>query len=321
MNRRGTHAEGHSSQSMYLIRHFRCSFPSMFHRTPILRIAAVPLVLTLAAACADSPAAPSNDPPAAGSTIAYAAVGASDVTGVGSSVLCPPYTDCPDGRGYAFVAARALRGQGYTVNVTNLGIPTGVISRSFQDLGTQLGRTILGNFIDQEAPFVPRGSTLITIFAGANEANIITSALGSGAGGGNQAGYIDQQVATFGTEYGRLMTALRAQAPNARYVILNVPNVAGMPFLAGGALAQRQAAQRVSVRMTTTVVNPMAGSGVAVVDLMCDGRLYDRANYSADGFHPNDAGYAIIGDAIARAATSAAYPAPAGSCGPMTLVP
>lgn len=293
----------------------------MFHSTPILRIAGPFLVSGMLAACSgESPTSPSG-PPAAGSTIAYAAVGASDVTGVGSSVPCLPYTDCPDGRGYAFVTARTLRGQGYTVNVTNLGIPTGVISRSFQDLGNQLGRTVLGNFISQEAPFVPADATLITIFAGANEVNLITSALGSGAGGNDPVGYIDQQVTTFGSDFRQLMTALRTQAPRARYVILNVPNVAGMPFLVGGSLSQRQAAQRASVRMTTTVVNAQAGNDVAVVDLMCDARLYDRNNYSGDGFHPNDAGYAVIGEAIVRAATSGSYPAPSGSCGPMTLVP
>lgn len=306
---------------MHANRHFRHLFQVTIDSRPILRIALLLAVLASGTACTDSPAAPSGGPPAAGSTIAYAAVGASDVTGVGSTVLCPPYTDCPDGRGYVFVAARALRGQGYAVNVTNLGIPTGVISRSFQDLGTQLGRTILGNFIDQEAPFVPRDATLITVFAGANEVNIITGALGAGAGGADPAAYIEQQVTAFGNEYRRLMTALRAQAPGARYVLLNVPNLAGMPFLANGPLGQRQAAQRASVRMTTSVVNPMAGSGVAVVDLMCDARLYDAGSYSSDGFHPNDAGYAIIGDAIARAAAGVSYPAPAGSCGPMTLVP
>jgi hypothetical protein len=53
---------------------------------------------------------------------------------IGSSVVCLPYTDCPNGTGYAFVAARELRGRGFTVNVTNMGIPTGVISRTFQDM-------------------------------------------------------------------------------------------------------------------------------------------------------------------------------------------
>jgi lysophospholipase L1-like esterase len=292
--------------------------------SPNLRITSLSVVLAMlitAAACTDSPTEPSGGPPQAGSTIVYSAVGASDVTGVGSSVICPPYTDCPNGTGYAFVAARSLRGQGFTVNVTNHGIPTGVISRGFQDLGNQTGRTVLGNFIDQEAPFVPRDTTLITIFAGANETNIITAALGNGAGGSDPTSYIDQQVRAFGDDFNRLMSVLRSSAPNARYVILNVPNVAGMPFLANGSLSQRQAAQRASVRMTTTVINGLASGNAAIVDLMCDARLYDRGNYSSDGFHPNDAGYAVIGNEIARAATSTSYPRPATSCPNMTLVP
>ena len=108
-------------------------------------------------------------------------------TSPASARACPclPYTDCPNGTGYAFVAARGLQSRGFTVNLTNLGMPTGVISRAFQDLGMQTGRAVVGNFIDQEAPFVPKDTTLITIFAGANETNIITSALGNGAGGGD----------------------------------------------------------------------------------------------------------------------------------------
>lgn len=306
---------------MYLIRYFRSRFRGAWLASPKLRIVLTFPVLGMLSGCtAKSPTEPSG-PPQVGSTISYSAVGASDVTGVGSSLLCAPYDDCPNGRGYVFVAARSLRGQGFTVNVTNLGIPTGVISRSFQDLGTSLGRTILGNFIDQEAPFIRTDSTLVTVFAGANEVNLITAALGAGAGGTDPTGYVDQQVTTFGNDYRRLMASMRGVAPSARFIVLNVPNVAGMPFLANGPLAQRQAAQRASVRMTTTVVNALAGPGVSVIDLMCDPRLYDRANYSADGFHPNDAGYALIGEAVVRAATSGSAPTPSASCGPMTLVP
>ncbi|MBM3771868.1 MAG: SGNH/GDSL hydrolase family protein [Acidimicrobiia bacterium] len=299
-------------------------FKPYFRRRPGVRFPAasnlrINVLLALAVlgsvGCAVTPAAPT-----VGSTIAYAAVGASDVTGVGSSAPCVPYADCLDGRGYVFVAARTLRAQGYTVNVTNLGIPTGVISRSYQDLGTQLGRTILGNFIDQEAPFVPRDATLITVFAGANETNLITSALGAGMGGHDPAAYVDQQVVSFGNDFKRLLSALRSQAPGARLVLLNVPNVAGMPFLSGGPAGQRQAAQRASVRMTTDVINPLAGPGVDVIDLMCEARLYDRGHYSNDGFHPNDAGYAVIGEMVARAATSTSHPAPARSCAQMNQV-
>src|SRR5205085_2045800 len=120
---------------------------------PILRIGAAVLAATCTAGCSKlglggdgNPTAPAG-PPAAGSTIVYAAIGASDVTGVGGSVLCP-LTDCANGTGYVQTAVRTLRGRGYTVNVTNLGIPTAVIGPDFQSLGRQFNRTIEGNYIE-----------------------------------------------------------------------------------------------------------------------------------------------------------------------------
>ena len=118
----------------------------------------------------------------------YDAVGASDADGVGSSVVCPPYVDCPSGMGYPQITARTLTSQGFRVTVQNLGIPTSVIGPDFEALGQQYNHLILGNFILQEAPFVRTTATLVTIFAGGNEINTITAALGNGAGASNQTG-------------------------------------------------------------------------------------------------------------------------------------
>lgn len=265
----------------------------------------------------ESPTAPSG-PPAAGSAIRYTPVGASDVSGYGSSAPCAPYTDCPNGAGYAFVAARQLRSQQFTVTVNNIGIPTAVISRAFQELGRQQGKEILGNFIDQQMPFVPADSTLVTIFAGANEVNVIIGALAGGAGSGDRNGYIDGQVRSFGNDYSTLLTGVRAVARSARVVVLNLPNLAGMPFKAKAPLSERRAAQRASVGMTTTVINGLPN--VTVIDLMCDARMYRSSIYSSDGFHPNDAGYAIIADEIVKAVTLPSYPTPRSSCPQMTIV-
>jgi lysophospholipase L1-like esterase len=223
--------------------------------------------------------------------------------------------------GYVPVTIRQLRAQGFTVTFRNLGLPTSVIGRDFQNLGQQYGRTIEANFIDQEMPFILPGSTLVTIFAGVNEINTITSALGAGAGGSDPNGYIDAQVKAFGADYATLLGGVRALAGTARLVVLNVPNAAGMPFLSGTTLAQRQAAQRSAVGMTKTVVNPLASSTVAIVDLMCDARSYLTSNYSSDGLHPNDAGYAFIAGEVVRAITSSAYPTPQSGCPGMTIVP
>jgi lysophospholipase L1-like esterase len=267
-----------------------------------------------------NPAGPDpNPPPSAGAPIVYAALGASDALGIGSSLPCLPLADCLDGKGYVQVAARQLRTQGFPVTVFNLGVLTAVIGRDFQLLGQQYNRQILGNFIDQEMPFVRQDTTLVTIFAGVNEINTITAALGGGAGVSDPAGYIDQQVTAFGADYATLLEGIRSRAGAARLIVLNVPNVAALPFLAGAPLAQRQAAQRAAVGMTTSVVNAL--TAVIVIDLMCDRRSYQPSMYSTDGLHPNDAGYAFIASEVVRAATTAPYPPPRTSCPEMTVVP
>jgi lysophospholipase L1-like esterase len=256
-----------------------------------------------------TPTAPT--PLAPGSTITYSAVGASDAIGFGSSAPCVPLADCPNGMGYVPVAARQLRSQGFTVNLQNLGIPSAVIGRDFQTLGQAYGRTIGANFIDSEMPFVQSNATVVTVFAGLNEINTITAALGGGAGGGDPNGFIDTQVRAFGADYTTLL--------QARYPERTEPR--GMPYLAGASLAQRQAAQRAAVGMTRTVVNPLAGTNTVIVDLMCDGRSYVPSNYYSDGLHPSDSGYAFIAAEVVRAITTTTYPAPQSSCSAMTLVP
>ena len=305
------------------------SMKTFFHlgrRSPILRIGLVAGSVAVSAGCSklgigDSPTAP-TPPPAAGSTIVYSAIGASDANGVGSSALCVPFTDCPNGLGYVPVTVRALRAQGYTVNHLNLGIATAVIGRDFQTLAGQFNHFVAGTFIEQEMPFVQTTATVVTIFAGINEINVTTAALGGGAGGSDPNAYIDAQVRAFGTDYATLLSGIktRVAAGTPRIVLLNVPNAAGLPFLAGRPLAQRQAAQRLAVGMTRNVVNPMTAQNAIVVDLMCDARTYLASNYSSDGLHPNDAGYAFISAEVVRAVTSS-YPAPQSSCSAMTIVP
>jgi lysophospholipase L1-like esterase len=277
--------------------------------------------LALAAACTsdgDSPTQPGSIPQP-NTTIRYTAIGASDAAGVGSSVVCPPYADCPDGRGYVQVATRELRSRGFTVSLMNLGFPATVISRRLQDLGSQYGRTIPGNFMEQQVPFVPDNTTVLTVFAGANDVDTIIAALGGGAGGADQLGYINGQIQAFGQDFSALLQALRTRAGAARVVVLNLPNMADMPRYRGVSLQQRRAAQLLSVGITTSVLNPLAAGGALVVDLMCDARSYQASTYSSDGFHPSDAGYAWIAAEVVSAMTTS-YRPPAASCASMTMV-
>ncbi len=316
---------------MEIVRQSPTTFSLKMRRTPKWRIGWGGLVSLLALAglawvfpaCGKGPTAPTDPPtpPAPGSAIVYTAIGASDATGHGASVECFPFADCPNGTGYVPLAARQLGAQGFKVTLRNRGIPTAVIGPDFQMLGRQYNHLIEGNFIEHEMPFVWPDTTLVTIFAGGNEVNTITAALGGGAGATDQRGFIDSQVKAFGADYTTLINGIRTSAASARIIALNVPNMAGLPFLAGASLPQKQAAQRAAVGMTTTVVNALAGQNIAVIDLMCDPRTYQVSNYSSDGFHPNDSGYAFIASEVIKATTSASYPAPRSSCGQMSLVP
>ena len=276
------------------------------------------------AACggkSDSPTGPSPLPQP-NSTINYSALGASDTIGVGSSALCFPFADCPDGRGYVQVATRELRARGFIVNLTNLGFPAIVLSRRLQDLGTQYGRTIPGNLLEQQAPFVKTSDTLMTVFTGANDVDTIIAAVGGGAGGPNQTtqtAYLNGQIQAFTDEFGTMVRLIRERAPSARLVVLNLPNMAGMPRLAGSSVLQRRAAQILSVGINGSAINPVASQGGIVLDLMCDARSYQAATYSSDGFHPSDTGYAWIAAEVVAAATTT-YRPPAPSCSHMTIV-
>jgi lysophospholipase L1-like esterase len=283
-----------------------------------IRLATLALVTLAAPNCSKlgdggNPTGPSG-PLSPGSTIVYTAVGASDVIGFGSSKPCLPFEDC-NGNGYVWIAARQLRSGGYTVNVFSLGIPTTVISRSFAELAVQYGRPVLSNMIEGELPFIDRTSTLVTVFAGANEVSTITAALGAGAGGTNPTAFVDAQANSWANDFATLVAGIRSRAPQARIVALNVPNVGALPSEARDSIAQKQAAQRASVRMTGAVNGT---AGITVVDVMCDARLYQPGSFSGDGLHPNDAGYAILGAEVARAVTSPSYPPPKTSCPQMT---
>ena len=267
----------------------------------------------------DSPTSPTNPAPSA--PVRYAPVGASDVLGIGSTAPCADFFgDCPMGKGYPAVVAAQLRTQGYTVTVDQVGLPTATVSRRFMDLGNQYGHTVAWNLMDSAVPFVQRDSTVVTLFAGANDVNVITAALGGGAGAANPTAYIDQQVQNFAADYRALVTGLQDRIDaSARVVLLNLPNLSRMPYVATRPLAQRQAVHRASLGITTSAINPRASQGVRVVDLMCLAALYQPSSLSSDGFHPSDVGYALIAAEIVRAITATSFAAPLGSCPQMSM--
>lgn len=266
---------------------------------------------------AATPTAPTA--PAPTGPIRYAALGASDAVGVGASVVCVPLTQCDNGTGYVPQLAQRLR-TNREVRLTNIGIPAAVLSPAMQQLAQAAGRDVPANIIDREMPFIAGDTTLITILAGPNDVNALGDAIQRGAAGSTDPkAYIETQVRAWGTDYDRLIRGAKSRAAEAFIIVMNVPNMAGLPYSANYTPLQKQGLQAISVGFTREV-NRQASPGVVVLDLMCDPQTYDRSRYSSDGFHPNDAGYAYMADRL-LAIANGATPGVSSSCAQMTLVP
>jgi lysophospholipase L1-like esterase len=290
----------------------------MTRPTPYRVLILVAALTFWSAACGkDSPTSPT---PAPSTTPVYSAIGASDAVGVGGSVVCVPFQDCPGGTGYVYVLFRRLTAD-RPGTLTNVGVPASVMSPRIVELGRRIGRSYPGNFLDNQAAFVNPQSTVVTIFAGGNDANTIIQVIREQqAGTDDVRGFIDTTVRQWGEDYAALIRRVRDRAPNARVVAINLPNLAAAPYAAGGNTFERSMLQRIAVGLSDQA-NALTGQGVSVVDLMCEARLYDAANFSADGFHPSDRGYALIADITYPAMVNPTHPAPQGDCAPRRIFP
>lgn len=283
------------------------------------RLIGVCLTVALAAACsrAESPTAPT---PAADAPVVYAAIAASDGVGVGGSIVCLPFDpDCPAGTGYVYLVKRRLQAAGRTVTLSNLAVPGAVLSPAIQTLARDVGRDIPFTQFDQ-ASSLPSATTHVTIFAGGNDANVIAQNVRAGRGGGDIRGFIDAQARQWGSDLDELLRRIRARAPNARVVAVNLPNLGAAPYLAANTIEERSIMQRIAVGLADRV-NALAAQNVAVVDLLCEARVYDPGAFSSDGFHPNDRGYSLMADLIYPVLAGTTPPSPSGTCAQRTLLP
>jgi lysophospholipase L1-like esterase len=285
----------------------------------IRRILCILPALCLGTACGlAGPTTPTPDSPAPTGPVHYTAIGASDAIGIGASVHCLPFVACPNGTGYVQLIAKRLKSAGKTVTLLNLGLPGSVLSPEIQAIGNAVGHDTLTNFLDNEAPFVSQDSTLVTVFAGGNDVNIIGAALQVGLGGADPVGYFQARTQNFRRDLRALMSVIKQRAPTARVVVLNLPNLAALPYAAGYSLQQRRALQEVAVTFSAAI-NSLRSDGALIIDVMCDPGFYQAGMYSGDGFHPNDSGYARMADAAYPVASGGPAGAPSLSCSQMTL--
>ena len=191
---------------------------------------------------------------------------------------------------------------------------------AIEDLSRRVGRGVSDNLLTNQTPFIRASDTVVTVFAGGNDGNIIAEVVQAQLAGDDPRAFIDQQVGKWGDDYGALVRAVRQKAPGARIVVLNLPNLAAMPYVARFTTFEKSILQRIAVGLSERV-NALAASNVHVVDLLCDGRVIEPASFSTDGFHPSDRGYALMAELAYPAMVNATHPAPAGDCGLKRIFP
>jgi len=275
------------------------------------------LLISVSACGLKTPSEPSEPPPPP-NVVNYTAIGASDAIGFGSSSVCLPFTPCPDGRGYVQLLERRLKADSKTVTLLNLGLPGSVLGPEIQAIGNKLGRGILSNFLENEVPFVASNATLVTVFAGGNDVNTVGAAVEEGYAGVDPIGYVISRTDGFARDLKKMMDGIKGRAPNARVVVLNLPNLAGLPYASGYSSTKKKALQNIAVRFSAEI-NKLTSQGATVVDIMCDSGFYQASRYSSDGFHPNDAGYSRIADVAYSPATTGGGPLPQADCSFMKL--
>jgi lysophospholipase L1-like esterase len=274
-----------------------------------------------AASCSKSDSGDTPTSPTSPNAVSYTVLGASDGIGVGGSIVCAPFDmGCENGTGYAQTIRRRFQGDGRTVSYLNLSWPGAVLSPTIANLAIALGRSDPSNFVERYTPFIPPGSTHVTLFTGGNDANIIGSAIDAGRAGADIRVYIDGQVRQWGNDLGDLVGRVRSRSASVRIVAYNLPNLGAAPYMAGRTVQERSIMQRIATGLTDQI-NGLTSRGVIVIDLMCDPRLAQPATYSSDGFHPSDAGYAIMADLGYAALTSGSAPAPQSACSQRTTLP
>jgi lysophospholipase L1-like esterase len=288
---------------------------------PTRTIPTLLLAATLASACSGGDDSPTSPTPGTNSNVVhYTVLAASDGIGVGGSVVCAPFDrGCENGTGYAQTIRRRFQNDGRTVTFDNLSWPGAVLTPAVADLAMSLGRSDPSHF-DRYLGFMNAATTHVTLFAGGNDANVIGSAVAAGRGGSDIRGYVDAQVRQWGADLGDFVNRVRSRAPNARIVAFNLPNLGAAPYMAGRSLQERSIMQRIATGLADQV-NSLASGSVIVVDLLCDARVLQPSNFSSDGFHPSDAGYAIMAELGYAALSSGSAPAPQSSCAARTVLP
>lgn len=232
----------------------------------------------------DEHAVPASPPPAG----LYVAMGDSITFGNGVTKNCavfpihPVDIDeyCPDGKSYAILVAKALRKAGIAGKFMNLGIPGAKVERILND----------------ELPYLPSNATFVTIYIGTNDSRDVLDLKVP----------ISAVVDRYKQDYLKLLGEIKTKAPQARVVLVNIPNereIASTYHIPEAVLPRYDATSQLIDKFIDELF-----PAFTIVDTICDPKSYIVAHRYKGTVHPTDAGAADLAAAII--ATSVQNPSP-----------
>jgi lysophospholipase L1-like esterase len=232
--------------------------------------------------------------PATPSTGLYVALGDSITAGTGVVNNCKPFPPqpvdvekyCPEGTSYPILVAKALRDAGVASHFLNLGIPGATVERILSD----------------ELPNLPADTSLVTIYIGTNDSR--------------QFGAITESeedvISRYEHLYDKLLGVIREKAPQARVVLINIPNEEEVGVTYHLTDDQRRRFGAISQAMDRFIDSHYPDD--EVVDTICDSRSYIIANRYKGSVHPNEAGAADLADMVLRVVLAKQPISPPSQC-------
>jgi len=277
----------------------------------------------------------------------YTAFGASDAVGVGASVMCDPAglvanPACPGGTGYVPDIANILGAAPNQMTLNDLGISGAVVGPDVKGLllscpafAASLGGNALHDFDSDELPLYPVGENLVTIFAGGNDVRDLFIANGVLGCGINTATYFN----AFAFDLQTLVQTAHALNPFAHIYIADLPNFgliplgvciganpASPPAFCGAnnppqGLPIAQAGLGIISELFDLEIFQVFAANLPMADLLCNAQSYVPTNFTPDGFHPDDAGYAALAASYVNIIKAVPPPAPSFTCAQATFFP
>lgn len=205
------------------------------------------------------------------------------------------------------VASNAQTQYGITITVDDLGISGAVSGPSVRAWDPT---DFPADVLDNEVPSLPANSKYITLFAVVNDIDAAVLH-----------GNVDETtfVATYATSFNVALGFITGKAPQAKVVVINSPNLAGLPYSLQYPTATRQLLQEYSNAADDQVIDLATLQGIPVVDVRCNPLTYNPANFQADGLHPGPVGKALLASLVTPALFGS-ISAPPTSCAQTALI-